>query len=221
MSLRAAVIRFPGSNCDHDALRALSETSGVSAEYHWHEDEVPKNRYQLIVIPGGFSFGDYLRAGAIAKLSKAMLSLPEAVDAGAHVLGICNGFQILLEARLLPGYLQVNSHLRFVSRQTELRIEKKAFPWIGQKDLGKTLRVPIAHRFGNFQVGKMDLPELDVVFKYTQNPNGSFQDIAGIYRPVGQGSIMGMMPHPERASFPALGLADGRMLWKNAVEALS
>jgi len=220
MSVKAAVIRFPGSNCDHDALRALSETQGIEACYHWHEEKIPKNTYQLVVIPGGFSFGDYLRAGAIAKLSNAMLSLPDAVEAGAHVLGICNGFQILIESRMLPGYLQVNSGLKFVSKLVDLRVESAAYPWLRDEDRGATLKVPVAHRFGNFQVPKIDLAEVSPVFRYEVNPNGSFQDIAGIYRKFGNGSVMGMMPHPERASFPALRLADGQRLWQNAVRAL-
>lgn len=220
--IAAAVIRFPGSNCDHDALKALASQSKISAQYHWHTEKIPTKKYQLILIPGGFSFGDYLRTGAIAKLSPAMQSLPEAVEAGAHVLGVCNGFQILLESRLLPGYLQVNSHLRFVSKLVDLKVEREAFPWIRKDNLGAQLRVPIAHRFGNFQVPtKMDLAEVVPVLKYSKNPNGSLQDIAGIYRTMGKGSVMGLMPHPERASFGPLRLTDGQIFWKNASEALS
>lgn len=221
MAVNAAVLRFPGSNCDHDALRALTETVGIKANYHWYEEPLPKDHYQLIVIPGGFSFGDYLRAGAIAKLCPAMSSLPEAIERGAHALGICNGFQILLEGRLLPGYLQVNSHLRFVSKLVQMRIESEAFPWIRKVNQGSTLTVPVAHRFGNYQVSKIDLTEVTPVLRYEVNPNGSFQNIAGIYRKLGKGSVLGMMPHPERASFPALRLSDGQMFWKNAAEALS
>jgi len=217
--ISAAVIRFPGSNCDHDALKALTRVPEISARYHWHEDPIEKNSYQLIVIPGGFSFGDYLRAGAIAKISAAIQSLPEAIESGAHALGICNGFQILLESRLLPGYLQVNQSLRFVSKLVNIKIQAEAFPWIRKEDVGAVLRVPIAHRFGNYQISKIDRSELKPVFKYALNPNGSVDDIAGISLKMGKGSVMGMMPHPERASFPNLGLTDGEKLWRNAAEA--
>lgn len=219
MGLKAAVIQFPGSNCDHDAYRAL-EANGFDVKMHWHEVAIQKNQYPLIIVPGGFSFGDYLRAGAIAKLSVAAQSLEEAIEAGAHVMGICNGFQILLESRMLPGYLHVNSHLRFVSKTCSLKVTDEAFPWIQKKDLGKILRFPIAHRFGNYQVPKIDRGEVDAVLKYEKNPNGSFEDVAGIYRKVGKGSVMGLMPHPERASFDALHLSDGQLFWKNAKEAL-
>lgn len=220
MAIQAAVIRFPGSNCDHDALRALQLEPDISARYHWYQEKIQPGAYQIILIPGGFSFGDYLRAGAIAKLSPAMESLNEAVEAGANVLGICNGFQILIEARMLPGYLTVNKNLKFISRAVRLRIENSAFPWIRKSDIGKTITTPIAHRFGNFQISKMDRSELNPVFKYEENPNGSIEDIAGIYRSVGKGSVMGLMPHPERASFSPLRLSDGKLFWKNAAEAL-
>lgn len=219
--IQAAVIQFPGSNCDHDALKALQREPTISVRYHWHEEPIQKKQYQLILVPGGFSFGDYLRAGAIAKISAAAQSLPEAIEAGAHVLGICNGFQILLEARLLPGYLQVNQSLRFVSKLVELKVEAEAFPWLNSTNVNQTLTVPIAHRFGNYQVPKIDLSEVKPVLKYTHNPNGSFKDIAGIYTKMGKGSVMGMMPHPERASFPHLRLSDGARFWKNAAGALS
>lgn len=217
---RWAVVQFPGSNCDHDALKALQIFPQVNASFHWHEEPIKKNQYEVIVLPGGFSFGDYLRAGAIAKLSAAMASLPEAIEAGAHVMGICNGFQILLEARLLPGYLQVNQNLRFISEDAPLMICAEAFPWVTAKDKGKSVSFPIAHRFGNYQLSKMDRDEVKPILKYEKNPNGSYQDIAGVYRQLGKGSVFGLMPHPERASFEALRNADGVAFWKNAVENL-
>jgi len=220
MSIAAAVIRFPGSNCDHDALRALQLEPSISAKYHWYQDKILPGAYQLILIPGGFSFGDYLRAGAIAKLSPAMETLNTAIEAGAHVLGICNGFQILIESRMLPGYLTVNQNLKFISRTVKLRIEAEAFPWIKKSDIGSSISTPIAHRFGNFQAPKMDRAELNPVFRYEENPNGSFEDIAGIYRTVGKGSVLGLMPHPERASFSPLRLSDGKLFWRGAAEAL-
>lgn len=213
---RWAVIRFPGSNCDEDALKALRQNTGREVTYHWHEESVPPNTYSVVVIPGGFSFGDYLRTGAIAKLSPAIRSLPEAVSAGAHVIGICNGFQILLEARLLPGVLKVNHHLRFVSKTVECEVAQSVFPWFQAQDLGRKLEMPIAHGFGNFQSPKMDLQEATVALRYSENPNGSMESIAGVYRKHGAGSYFGLMPHPERASFLDLRLNDGSLLWKNA-----
>jgi phosphoribosylformylglycinamidine synthase I len=218
--IRAGVIRFPGSNCDQDTLRALQNQNGISASFHWHEDELKVGQYDLIVIPGGFSFGDYLRAGAIAKQSPAIMGLSDAIEAGAHCLGLCNGFQILLEARLLPGYLTVNSHLKFVSRVVELKVSGEAFPWFCPRDHGKILRFPVAHKFGNYQIQKIDVSEVKPALTYLEDINGSHQNIAGVYRKHGKGSILGMMPHPERASFEDLKLMDGQLLWKNAVENL-
>ena len=215
-----AVIQFPGSNCDADALKAVQSVTSVECAFHWHSDPIEPGQYEVIIIPGGFSFGDYLRAGAIAKLSPAMETLNTAIEAGAHVLGICNGFQILIESRMLPGYLTVNQNLKFISRTVKLRIEAEAFPWIKKSDIGSSISTPIAHRFGNFQAPKMDRAELNPVFRYEENPNGSFEDIAGIYRTVGKGSVLGLMPHPERASFSPLRLSDGKLFWRGAAEAL-
>lgn len=222
MSLRRwGVIQFPGSNCDHDALKVFETLPEINPVLHWHEDPIVKNQYEVLVIPGGFSFGDYLRAGAIAKLSPAMQSLPEAVDAGLHVMGICNGFQILLESKILPGFLHVNSHLRFISANVDLKITKEAFPWFRKEDVGTIVRYPVAHRFGNYQLKRIDVAEVDPVLQYCDNPNGSAKDIAGIYRKEGKGSVFGLMPHPERAAFEALRLTDGIRVFKNAVEALA
>jgi len=215
-----AVIQFPGSNCDADALKAVRAATSVNCNFHWHADPIVPGQYQVIIIPGGFSFGDYLRTGAIAKLSPAVKSLPAAIEAGAHVLGICNGFQILLEARLLPGVLKVNHHLGFVSKNAECMIEEEAFPWFRAEDRGTVMKLPIAHGYGNFQAPKMDLKESSAVLKYQENPNGSVDSIAGIYRKLGKGSVMGLMPHPERASFADLMLNDGSLFWKNAESCL-
>ncbi len=220
MSRNWAVVQFPGSNCDEDALRAIQKLDGVTATYHWHEERIPNGKYEVILLPGGFSFGDYLRAGAIAKLSAAVDSLSDAIDAGAHVMGICNGFQILLESRLLPGFLQVNQNLKFISDLVEVEVREAAFPWINESDRAHKFQFPIAHRFGNYQPLKIDSTEIRPVLKYTTNPNGSFEDIAGIYRKHGKGSIFGLMPHPERASFDALRLSSGKAFWKNAWENL-
>jgi phosphoribosylformylglycinamidine synthase len=221
---RWAVVQFPGSNCDHDVLavwKSLSrENPEIEPVLHWHEDAIAKGQYQLIVLPGGFSYGDYLRAGAIAKLSEALRDLEEVIEAGSHVMGICNGFQILLETRLLPGYLQVNQSLRFISETTPLEIVSEAFPWFSKREVGQVVRFPIAHKFGNYQVSKMDQKEMRKVLSYVENPNGSFESTAGIYRILGKGSVFGLMPHPERAFFEDLRLVDARALWKNAVELL-
>lgn len=222
--LKAAVVQFPGSNCDHDAyrvLKALSEKyTFIEPVMHWHEEKITKNQYQLIILPGGFSYGDYLRAGAIARLSEACLDLEEVVHAGAHVMGICNGFQILLEARLLPGYLQVNQSLRFISRVSKLRIQEEAFPWFSSSQVGTDVAYPIAHKFGNYQVKKIDFLEVHAPLRYIENPNGSFESIAGVYRKLGKGTLFGLMPHPERAFFADLRLTDAASLWSQVAEAL-
>lgn len=216
-----AVIIFPGSNCDRDLMKAFGILPNVEVVPHWYEDQIPPDTYQVIGIPGGFSFGDYLRAGAIAKLSPALQDLPDLVEKGANVIGICNGFQILLEMRLLPGFLQVNESLNFISRTVECEITHEAFPWFRSEDVGKRISIPIAHRFGNFQCSMMDRSDLQAVLRYVENPNGSKESIAGIYRKHGKGSLFGLMPHPERASFSELGLDSSKLFWKNVAEALS
>jgi len=214
------ILQFPGSNSDWDAYRVFEQLEGVSPEMHWHEDKISAGKYQVMIIPGGFSFGDYLRAGAIAKLSHAMSSLPEAIEKGCHVMGICNGFQILLESRLLPGVLQVNQNLKFISKRVECEISEKAFPWFQKKDIHQKLELPIAHGFGNYQLSPVDRSEIQAVIKYVENPNGSKENIAGIYRKMGEGSVMGLMPHPERASLADLKHCDGSLFWQNALEVL-
>jgi phosphoribosylformylglycinamidine synthase I len=220
-----AIVQFPGSNCDHDVLKVFEDLAKdyptIQPVMHWHEDPITPKTYEVIVLPGGFSYGDYLRAGAIAKISTALKNLDEVVEAGAHVMGICNGFQILLETRLLPGYLQVNQSLRFISDHVDLSIDGEAFPWFSSKNKGQTVRYPIAHRFGNYQLSSIDRAEMKPVLRYEKNPNGSHDAIAGIYRSYGKGSVFGLMPHPERAAFAALKLTDGIELWKNAAEALA
>jgi phosphoribosylformylglycinamidine synthase len=219
-----AVVQFPGSNCDHDAylvLKALHQIdSKIHPVMHWHDDPIEKKQYDVIILPGGFSYGDYLRAGAIAKLSRALQGFEKVIEAGAHVMGICNGFQMLLEMRLLPGFLQVNQGLRFISKNCELEITSEAYPWFTKEDIGKKVKFPIAHRFGNYQVPRVDESEVHTILKYQNNPNGSFQNSAGIYRKLGKGSVFGLMPHPERAFFEETRLTDARFLWHNAVSAL-
>lgn len=220
-SQRWAVVVFPGSNSDRDLLKAFSLCEKVEAVAHWHEDPIKPGDYQVIGIPGGFSFGDYLRAGAIAKLSKAILSLPDAVEKGAHAIGICNGFQILLESRLLPGFLQANQSLQFISKDQTCRVESEIFPWFQKPDAGRELLLPIAHGYGNYQCKSMDRGEIQVALSYKENPNGSVDSIAGIYRRMGSGSLFGLMPHPERAAYAETGKSAGALFWKNAEGGLS
>jgi len=216
-----AILQFPGSNSDRDAFQAAARVPNVRVEMLWHDQPIEKNKYDVIMIPGGFSFGDYLRAGAIAKLSTAMASLSDAVEAGAHVIGICNGFQILLESRLLPGILQVNKGFKFISRMEECEVKSEAFPWFAKEDIGRKFRFPIAHRFGNYQVKDLDRFEMQAALIYQNNPNGSFQGLAGIYRKLGKGSLFGLMPHPERVSHPDQPVHDGADLWLQACKRLA
>ncbi len=219
-----AVIQFPGSNCDHDAYRVLQalsqEFQSFKAVMHWHDDPVEPGQYEVIILPGGFSYGDYLRAGAIARLSRALEHFSDCVEAGAHVLGICNGFQILLEMRLLPGYLQVNESMRFISKTSALTVCGEAFPWLTQSDRTSSFHFPIAHRFGNYHASEIDRSEVHPVLVYDENPNGSWESTAGIYRRLGKGSLLGLMPHPERAFFSVTRNSEGRRFFTNAVEGL-
>jgi len=218
--MKWAVIQFPGSNSDLDAYRVFERLPGIQPVMHWSEDPIPIGEYQVILLPGGFSYGDYLRAGAIAKLAPAVQSLEAAIEEGAHVIGICNGFQVLLESRLIPGVLQANSVGHFISRFEDCSIEDHAFPWFQKEDVGKTLKLPIAHGYGNYQVKPVDRSEISAVLKYKTNPNGSLDSIAGVYRSLGKGSVLGLMPHPERASFSVLPRHDGDLFWKNALHNL-
>lgn len=216
MSGAWAVLRFPGSNSDHDALKALRRFGGDKAVFHWHADPITPGDYEILVLPGGFSYGDYLRAGAIAKHAVALQNLPAVIEAGCHVMGICNGFQILLESRLLPGYLNANESLRFISRTETVEVKSEAFPWFKKEDVGKKLQLPIAHGFGNYQVPKMDRSELQGVLAFETNVNGSFEKLTGVYRALGKGSVFGLMPHPERACYPEIFQEDGALLFENA-----
>lgn len=218
--MKWAVIQFPGSNSDLDAYRVFERLPGIKPVMHWSEDEIPKGEYQVILLPGGFSYGDYLRAGAIAKLAPAIQSLEAAIEAGAHAIGICNGFQILLEARLIPGVLQANSVTHFISRFESCKIESPAFPWFQAEDVGRVVKLPIAHGYGNYQIRAVDRTEVQAVLKYENNPNGSVDSIAGVYRQLGNGSVFGLMPHPERASFSVLPRHDGELFWNNALQNL-
>ncbi len=209
--MKIGVVVFPGSNCDHDAWYALSHNLGQQAEFLWH-DTPSVGHVDAVVLPGGFSYGDYLRCGAIAKFSPVMSAVRKFAADGGPVLGICNGFQILVESGLLPGALLRNRGLKFVCREVTLRVEAT----------GQLLKMPVAHGDGCYFADDRTLDMLEaekrVVLRYVDNPNGSLRDIAGI---CNEGrNVMGMMPHPERASDPLLGSADGRVILESLVHSV-
>ncbi len=219
--MKAAVIVFPGSNCDRDVAVALEHVTGSRPAMVWHHDSALP-AVDLIVLPGGFSHGDYLRSGAMAARAPVMRAVAERAAAGVHVLGICNGFQILTEAGLLPGALMRNAGLRFICRSVRLRVEggDSAFTrgYRGRRDV----TMPIAHADGSFFADADTLARLEdggqVAFRYLDNPNGSARDIAGVFNP-GR-TVLGLMPHPERASEPDHGGTDGWALFEGLVAAL-
>jgi len=219
--MKAAVIVFPGSNCDRDVKAALEKVSGVAPDMVWHGDsELPKT--DLIVLPGGFSFGDYLRSGAIAARSPIMKEVVKRAQEGTPTLGICNGFQILTDAGLLPGVLMRNANLNFLCKDVTLTVENSQTTFTNAYDSGSSITIPIAHHDGNYFADEDTLKELEdnrqVAFRYQDNPNGSVHDIAGVTNK--SGSILGMMPHPERLIEDDLGGRDGRRLFESLVAAL-
>lgn len=222
--MKSAVIVFPGSNCDHDMYYALMHT-GHQAEFVWHKT-TDLSKYDLVVLPGGFSYGDYLRAGAIARFSAIMQAVVEFAKTGKPVLGICNGFQILVEAGLLPGALLRNEQLRFVCRQVYLRTENRQTMFTHSINGENPLKIPVAHGEGRYFISDDGMKKLrdhnQVVFRYVNsptvgkaeaNPNGSLDNIAGIINE--KGNVLGMMPHPERAMESLLGSADGRLIFES------
>lgn len=221
-SPRFGVAVFPGTNCDFDTYEALKYL-GAEVEYVWHEEK-RLDRYDVIVLPGGFSYGDYLRTGAIAQFSPLMNALRDFIEKGRFVIGICNGFQILLEARLLPGAMLVNRGLKFVCRHVYIRVENSNTPFTTLYKEGEVLKIPIAHHSGNYYVDSKTLEQLkrnaQIVFRYCSengeiseesNPNGSVENIAGIVNE--KRNILGLMPHPERACDNLLGSEDGQRLF--------
>lgn len=221
--MKFGVVVFPGSNCDIDCYHAAKEVLGQPTEYVWHENSDVSN-YDCIVLPGGFSYGDYLRAGAIARFSPVMQAVAEAAERGQLVLGVCNGFQILLEAGLLPGAMRRNDHLQFRCETRYLRLENNRTPFTHLGEVGQILRLPIAHAEGNYYIGNPELAELrrhsQIVLRYcdpagnvtpTANPNGSLESIAGIVNK--RGNVFGLMPHPERAVEALTGGTDGKLIW--------
>ncbi|MBL0172507.1 MAG: phosphoribosylformylglycinamidine synthase subunit PurQ [Gemmatimonadaceae bacterium] len=228
--MKAGIIRFPGSNCDEDAYRAVADVLGQEAVYCWHKDHDLQG-VDLVILPGGFSYGDYLRPGAIARFSPIMREVVAFANRGGPVLGICNGFQIACEAGLLPGALLRNASLRFVSAPVNLRVESIATRFTSQYHVGQVIRVPIAHGDGRYTADPDTLARLEgeghVVFRYVNalgeatdaaNPNGSERHIAGIVNHTG--NVLGMMPHPERAMESALGSTDGLPLFASILESM-
>lgn len=228
--MRFGVVVFPGTNCEMDTYHALKEAIGVDVRYIWHQDR-DLSGFDAVVIAGGFSYGDYLRTGAIARFSPVMEAIAEFAGQGKPVLGICNGFQILCEAGLLPGALQRNAHLKFRCHWTHLRVENANTAFTGLAEVGQVLRVPVNHGEGNYFADPETLAELNrngqVLFRYASpdgevtpeaSPNGSLENIAGIMNR--QGNVMGMMPHPERACELILGSEDGKLIFQSVVNYL-
>jgi phosphoribosylformylglycinamidine synthase len=223
MAFRAAVITFPGSNCDRDLAVALEKVSGTPALRVWHgEAELPE-RLDFIAVPGGFSYGDYLRCGSIAAQSPVMRAVVEQAKRGVPVLGICNGFQILTETGLLPGALMRNAQLTFSCRTVPLRVENSQSLFTAGYEAGETIHLPIAHHDGNYFADEATLDRIEgegrVAFRYGEEVNGSQRGIAGLLNETG--NVLGMMPHPERAIEPELGGSDGRALFESAVRGLA
>jgi phosphoribosylformylglycinamidine synthase I len=229
--MKFGVVVFPGSNCDHDAFHAISGVMEKPVEFIWHQSE-NLTGFDAVILPGGFSYGDYLRTGAIARFSPVMRAIARFAQSGGLVLGICNGFQILCEAGLLPGALMRNVGLRFVCRHVHLRVETTATPFTCAGHAGQVLRIPIAHADGNYVCDDATLADLrrgdQIVFRYCSpdgaldpaaNPNGARDFIAGICNR--QRNVLGMMPHPERALESALGSTDGLVVFRSLVAAIS
>jgi len=213
--MRFAVLIFPGSNCDIDALKAVEDVLGQPVDAVWHT-ETDLSKYDCVIVPGGFSYGDYLRGGAVASLSPVMGAVKAHAEAGKLVIGICNGFQILTEMGLLPGVLRYNEHLQFRCEIVELRVENNDTAFTNDYEKGQVIRIPIAHGEGNYFADQETIEKLKaenrIVFTYQgYNPNGSIENIAGICNE--QGNVLGMMPHPERAVHELLGSADGKAMF--------
>ncbi|MGH9720914.1 MAG: phosphoribosylformylglycinamidine synthase subunit PurQ [Bryobacteraceae bacterium] len=208
--MKVGVVVFPGSNCDHDAFWAVDQVLGQKAEFIWH-DSSSLGDVDAVILPGGFAYGDYLRCGAIAKFSPVMKAVSKFAADGGPVLGICNGFQVLVESELLPGALLRNRGLKFVCRPVRVRVETTESPFTCAASKGQVLNLPVAHGEGCYFADNRTLDELQaedrVAFRYLDNPNGSLRDIAGV---LNRGrNVMGMMPHPERAAEPLMGSSDG------------
>ena len=219
--MKFGVLVFPGSNCDHDTYNVIAEVAHQPVTFLWHDSE-DLSGVDAVLVPGGFAYGDYLRTGAIARFSPVMQAVQRFAAGGGLVLGICNGFQILVEAGLLPGALIRNRGLKFICRELRLRVSTTHSPFTGALREGQVLRLPIAHGEGCYFAEPRTLDELEaedrVAFRYLDNPNGSLRDIAGILSR--ERNVMGMMPHPERASDPLMGSADGLGVFRSMLAAV-
>jgi phosphoribosylformylglycinamidine synthase len=221
--MNSAVIVFPGSNCDRDVAVALEQVTGRKPAMVWHKDSDLPDGTDFIALPGGFSYGDYLRSGAMAARSPIMRAVADAAGRGVPVIGICNGFQVLTEAGLLPGALMRNAGLSFVCRPVSLRVENSQSLFTCGYEAGETVHFPVAHHDGNYQADEPTLDRLEdqarVAFRYQEEVNGSARGIAGILNDTG--NVLGLMPHPERAIEPAHGGSDGRRLFEGLLETVS
>lgn len=228
--MKFGVIVFPGSNCDHDAYHVISKHVGQPVDFIWHK-ETDLSRYDAVIVPGGFSYGDYLRAGALAHFSPVIQSVKEFAKKGKFVFGVCNGFQILCESGLLPGALMRNRGLHFICQHVNIRVENDQTPYTSELGKGEVLSIPIAHAEGNYVCDDETLDELEtnnqIIFRYCDeqgeisdqsNPNGSLNNIAGISNKAG--NVLGMMPHPERACEELLGSNDGRDIFRSLTKAI-
>jgi phosphoribosylformylglycinamidine synthase len=214
--MKFAIVVFPGSNCDHDAYHVVHHVLGQPAELLWHKER-DLHGADVVILPGGFAYGDYLRCGAIARFSPVMEEVVRFAKGGGKVLGLCNGFQILTEAGLLPGALLSNASRKFVCRHLELIVENDRTPFSRALRKGQRIQIPIGHHDGSYYIDDEGLRRLEgegqVVFRYAANPNGSRADIAGVVN--ASGNVLGMMPHPERASEKVLGSEDGRLIFES------
>ena len=229
--MKCGVVVFPGSNCDHDCFHILKHVFKLDTEWIWHKDDVNLSKFDLVVLPGGYSYGDYLRAGAIAQFSSVMKEVIQFADSGGIVLGICNGFQVLVESGLLPGALIQNRTQKFICKTVPLRVENTSTPFSSECLEKSVLSIPIAHHQGSYFIDPEGLRQLEdnqqVVFRYCSpvgevtdefNPNGSANNIAGI---INEGrNVMGLMPHPERCADPAWSNIDGQLIFKSIIKNL-
>jgi phosphoribosylformylglycinamidine synthase subunit PurQ / glutaminase len=220
--VKSAVIVFPGSNCDRDLAVALEDVTGARPAMVWHRETDLPDGIELIAIPGGFSYGDYLRSGAMAARSPVMRAVRDSAERGVAVLGVCNGFQILTEAGLLPGALMRNAGLHFVCRDVPLKVENSQTAFTSRYEAGESITIPVAHHDGNYQADAATLDRLEgegrIAFRYADEVNGSARAIAGIVNEAG--NVLGMMPHPERMLEPAHGGSAGRRLFEGLLEAI-
>jgi phosphoribosylformylglycinamidine synthase I len=221
MNAKIGVVVFPGSNCDHDAYHVCKEIIKADTKFLWHKDSSIEDR-NIIILPGGFSYGDYLRCGAISRFSPIMTDVIRFANNGGIVMGICNGFQALCESGLLPGALLKNENLKFVCKTVSLKVENNKSIFTGNYDIKQNIDIPVAHGEGNYFCDDNTLTQLisnnQILFRYNENPNGSLDNIAGIQNK--NRNVLGMMPHPERASDEVLGLNDGVKLFQSVIESV-